>query len=86
MSRRLYRIVSVVVGVTAGMMARAILRRVWHGITGDNGAPEPNDRDASWAAVVAGAALDGALVAALRATIDRAGALGVAKATGSWPD
>jgi hypothetical protein len=86
MSKLTYRLLSAAVGIAGGIVVRALFNRVWHGITGSDGKPEPNDRTAGWSAVIVGAALEGALFAAVRATIDRAGAFGVAKATGTWPD
>ena len=86
MSRVSYRLVTAVVGIGGGLIARSLFSRVWHGFTGEEGRPEPNDRTAGWAAVVLGAALEGALFAAVRAAVERAGAVGVARATGDWPD
>ena len=86
MSRLSYRLVSAVIGIGGGLVARSVFRRVWHGLTGEDGRPEPNDRTAGWGTVVLGAALEGALFAAVRAAVDRAGAVGVARATGPWPD
>ena len=86
MSRLSYRLVSTIIGIGGGLIARSLFHRVWHGLTGEDGKPEPTDRTAGWGAVVIGAALEGALFAAVRATVDRAGAVGVERATGSWPD
>jgi hypothetical protein len=74
------------IGIGGGLVARALFHRVWHGLTGEDGRPAPSDRTAGWGAVVIGAALEGALFAAVRAVVDRAGAAGVARVTGTWPD
>lgn len=86
MSKTAYRMFSAVVGIGGGMVARALFHRLWHGVTGEDRKPEPTDRAAGWAQIVMAAALEGALFAAVRVAVDRAGALSVARATGTWPD
>ena len=86
MSKLSYRLVSAIIGIGGGLIARSLFHRVWHGLTGEDDRPEPSDRTAGWGAVVIGAALEGALFASVRAAVDRAGAVGVARATGTWPD
>jgi hypothetical protein len=43
------------------------------------------DRNRSWSEILAAAAVEGAVFGAVKAAIDRAGATGFERATGTWP-
>ena len=55
-------------------------------MAGEDEAPEATAEEYSWAEVLAAAALQGAIFAVVKAAVDRGGAVGVRKLTGSWPD
>ncbi|MEU1586764.1 DUF4235 domain-containing protein [Micromonospora sp. NPDC005710] len=81
-----YRPVGVLLGLAAGTVAGAIFRQVWKVTAGDGEAPNATDEDRGWGEILAAAALQGAIFAVVRAAVDRGGAVGVRRMTGSWPD
>ncbi|WP_425488116.1 DUF4235 domain-containing protein [Micromonospora jinlongensis] len=86
MGRVAYRPVGVLLGIAAGTVAGAIFRQVWKVTAGDGEAPNATDEDRRWGEILAAAALQGAIFAVVRAAVDRGGAVGVRRMTGSWPD
>ncbi|MEU9506263.1 DUF4235 domain-containing protein [Micromonospora sp. NPDC048170] len=81
-----YKPVGVLMGIAAGTIAGAIFRQVWKATAGDGDAPSATDEDRGWGEILAAAALQGAIFAVVRAAVDRGGAVGVRRITGSWPD
>ncbi|MBM0228951.1 MULTISPECIES: DUF4235 domain-containing protein [Micromonospora] len=81
-----YKPVGVLLGLAAGTVAGVIFRQVWKVTAGDGEAPSATDEDRGWGEILAAAALQGAIFAAVRAAVDRGGAVGVRRLTGSWPD
>jgi hypothetical protein len=81
-----YKPVGLVLGVGAGMAAGLIFKQVWKAVRNDDEAPDATDEGRGWAEILAAAALQGAIFSVVRAAVDRAGAAGVRKATGQWPD
>ncbi|MCL7457047.1 DUF4235 domain-containing protein [Micromonospora echinofusca] len=81
-----YKPVGVLMGIAAGAVAGAIFRQVWKMTAGDGEAPSATDEDRGWGEVLAAAALQGAIFSVVRAAVDRGGAVGVRRFTGSWPD
>ncbi|MFI6128833.1 DUF4235 domain-containing protein [Micromonospora sp. NPDC051141] len=81
-----YKPVGVLLGLAAGTVAGMIFRQVWKLTAGDGDAPSATDEDRGWGEVLAAAALQGAIFAAVRAAVDRGGAVGVRRLTGHWPD
>ncbi|MFG2037080.1 DUF4235 domain-containing protein [Dactylosporangium sp. NPDC048998] len=82
MSKLLYKPFSIASSVAGGVAAGFVFRQVWKRLAGEEDAPEPTSRDYSWAEVLAAAALQGAIFAAVKAAIDRGGAAGVRRLTG----
>jgi len=81
-----YKPVGLLLGVTAGAVAGVVFKQVWRRIGGDDEAPHATDPDRGWAEVLLAAALQGAIFALTKAAVDRAGAVGVRRVTGYWPD
>jgi hypothetical protein len=81
-----YKPVGLLLGVAAGVIAGAIFKQVWRVASGDDDAPNATDEDRGWGEIVAAAALQGAIFAVVKALVDRGGAAGVRKLTGTWPD
>jgi len=83
----LYRPVGLVGGVLAGAIAGRITKVVWrkasHVETGDT--PKPLESEYSMRQVIAAAALQAAVFAAVKAAIDRGGARAFQRWTGEWP-
>ncbi len=80
-----YRPVGLVGGVLAGMLSGAVFKQVWKRVANEEDAPSALQSEYSMREVVLAAALQGAIFAATKAAIDRAGARGFTKLTGSWP-
>jgi predicted metal-dependent enzyme (double-stranded beta helix superfamily) len=80
-----YKPLSLLVGVLGGIVAGAVFKQVWKVVAGEEDAPQATDEDRSWGEVLTAAALQGAVFAFVKAAVDRAGAKGVQKLTGSWP-
>ena len=77
--------VSIMAGVLSGMLAGAIFKQVWKVAAGEEEAPTATDIRRGWPEVLTSAALQGAIFAVVKATVDRATAEGTRKLTGVWP-
>jgi hypothetical protein len=80
-----YKPVGLVLGIAAGTVSSAVFRQVWKRVSGTEHPPRATDQDTDWVEVLLAAALQGAIFALVRAAVDRAGAVGVQRATGDWP-
>lgn len=80
-----YKPVGLVLGALAGAVAGVAFKQAWRLIAGDDDAPDATDEDRGWLEVLTAAALQGAIFALVKAAVDRAGATGVRKITGTWP-
>lgn len=81
----LYKPFGLLFSVLGGILASMIFRKVWEAVTDEPDAPDSTDRDRSWSEVLMAAIVQGALFGGVKAAVDRAGATGFAKATGTWP-
>jgi hypothetical protein len=81
-----YRPFGMAASVLGGLAAGAIFRRLWRILSNEETAPTATDPERGWGEIVLAAALEGAVFGLVRAVIDRAGATGFARATGTWPD
>ena len=81
-----YKPVGILLGVGAGALAGAIFKQVWRLAAGDDDAPNATDEHRGWGEILAAAALQGAIFAVVKAAVDRGGAAGVRRVTGSWPN
>ena len=79
-----YKPFAIIVGLLAGILSKKAFEAVWAKLADDD-PRDPDDRDASWAEVVASAAVGGAIIKVVQALIRRGGAKGFERATGSWP-
>lgn len=80
-----YRPAGLLLGIAAGAVASVIFKQVWKLASGDDDAPDATDENRGWGEVVVAAALQGAIFAVVKALVDRAGATGVRRMTGTWP-
>lgn len=86
MVKVLYKPIAMALGILAGMLAGKVVSTVWTRVDGDNDIPpEPDQKETNWPMVLAGAALQGAVYAVVKAAVKRVGAQGVEKVTGTWP-
>ena len=86
MQKVAYKPVGLLLGMGAGAIAGLVFKEVWKLTAGDDDAPDAGDEDRGWGEVLAAAAIQGAIFAVVRAAVQRGGAVGVRKVTGSWPD
>lgn len=84
-ARVAYRPFGLLAGVFAGLVSGAVFKQVWKHVSGEDDAPDALQSEYRMREVVLAAALQGAIFAATKAAIDRAGARGFTKLTGSWP-
>ncbi len=80
-----YRPVGIVASIAAGAIASAVFKQIWKRVSGEDDAPDALQSEYRMREVVLAAALQGAIFAATKAAIDRAGARGFTKLTGNWP-
>jgi hypothetical protein len=80
-----YRPIGLIGGILAGTLSGIIFKQVWKHIADEDDAPSALQSEYPMREVVLAAALQGAIFAATKAAIDRAGAHGFTKLTGSWP-
>ena len=73
--RLLYKPLGLVLGAVAGAAAGAIFKRVWRLASGEDEAPSATDVDHTWVEIVAATAIQGAIFAAVKAAVDRGGAV-----------
>jgi hypothetical protein len=81
----LYKPFGILAGVLGGMLASKLFSKVWMKARNEKLAPQPTDEQRGWGEVAAAAVLQGAIYGGVKAIVDRAGATGYAKATGTWP-
>jgi Protein of unknown function (DUF4235) len=81
-----YKPFSLAFGVAGGIIAGQIFKRVWKRIAGAEEPPEATSQEYGWGQVLAAAAIQGAIFAAIKAAVDRASAEGVRKISGKWPE
>jgi NhaP-type Na+/H+ or K+/H+ antiporter len=80
-----YRPIGILAGVVAGAIASAIFKQIWRRAAHADEAPSALKSEYSLGSIVLAATIQGAIFAAVKAIIDRGGAKGFQKLTGSWP-
>ncbi|SDU88644.1 Protein of unknown function [Microlunatus sagamiharensis] len=80
-----YRPVGILTGIAAGAVAGAIFKQVWKRVARQDDAPDALQSEYTLARVIVAATIQGAIFAAVKATVDRLGAQGFQKLTGEWP-
>jgi hypothetical protein len=80
-ARILYKPVGLLLALLGSLLAGAVFKRVWPG----DDAPDAKDARKGWGEVIAAATVQGAVFGGVKAAVDRAGATGFSKVTGSWP-
>ena len=83
--KALYQPIGLLFSVLGGVVAGAVFKRMWRIVAGEDDAPDAKDRERGWGEIVTAAALQGAVFATVKAVVDRAGATGFERATGTWP-
>jgi hypothetical protein len=85
MTKLVYRLLSLSAAVLAGRAARTLFTTTWKLAANGDEAPKPTDARRGWREILLAAVLEGALLAAVQAVLDRAAARGTHKLTGTWP-
>ena len=85
MRKMQYKALGLLVGVLGGMLASAIVGRVWKLTPGHDEAPEAIDTRRSWTEILTAAALQGAIFAVIRAAVERATAASAETLAGDEP-
>jgi hypothetical protein len=85
LTKVVYRPVGMALGTAGGLLAGAVFKRTWMLLGHDDDAPDPLDEDRRMREILLAAALQGAIFAVVRASVDRAGANATRRLTGSWP-
>ena len=80
-----YRPVGMLTSIAAGSIASALFRVLWRRIAHEDEAPQALQSENTLGKILLAAALEGAIFAVVRALIDRGGARGYQKITGTWP-
>ena len=80
-----YRPIGLLGGILAGSLSGIAFKQVWKLIAKEEDAPGALQSEYRMWEVVLAAAIQGAIFAATKAAIDRAGARGFTKLTGAWP-
>ncbi len=80
-----YRPVGILASVAAGAIASAVFKQIWKRVADAEDAPQALESEYPMRQVVLAAALQGAIFAATKAAIERAGARTFTKLTGTWP-
>ena len=80
-----YRPVGILAGVAAGAISGVIFKQVWKRVARQDDAPDALQSEYTLPRVIVAATIQGAIFAAVKATVDRLGAQGFQKLTGEWP-
>ncbi|MET9926060.1 MULTISPECIES: DUF4235 domain-containing protein [unclassified Streptomyces] len=84
-SKIAYRPVGLALGAVSGMIAGAAFKKAWKLIEGEGDAPDALDEDRPWRQILLAAAVQGAIFAVVKATVERSGAQATRRVTGTWP-
>lgn len=80
-----YKVLSLLFGVLGGVIAGAVFKQVWKVVGREEDAPKATDEERTWREVLPAAALQGAIFALVKAVVNRSGAAGFRRVTGTWP-
>lgn len=80
----LFKPIGLIVGFLSGMLARQLFNKLW-GVISDEEPPEPTTRDTTVPQLLFATAMQGAILAVVRAFVGRGLAHGWAGITGVWP-
>lgn len=85
MGTKLYKIFSLVVTILAPVVSNKLLAKAWPKAAHEESAPAASDEDRRMREILTAAFLQGAIAAVIKASMNRGGAKGIRKMTGSWP-
>jgi len=85
LAKALYKPLSMTFGLLSGLVAGMLFKRVWKAVAHEDVPPTATEESRRWREVLPAAALEGAIVAVVKAAVGRGGASGVRRLTGTWP-
>jgi Protein of unknown function (DUF4235) len=80
-----YRPIGLAGGLLAGLISGVVFKQIWKKVADRDDAPSALQSEYRMREVIIAAAIQGAIFAATKAAIDRAGARVFTRVTGSWP-
>jgi Protein of unknown function (DUF4235) len=84
MTKVVFTPISVLSGLLAGLLASKLFEFLW-GRFANEEAPEPDQREIAWPALIVAMLLEGAIFRLVRGLVDRGTRVAFVRATGSWP-
>lgn len=87
-SKLAYKPMGFALGAVSGMIASAVFKQTWKIVEGEGDAPDALDaldEDRPWRQILLAAAVQGAIFAVVKATVERSGAQATRRVTGTWP-
>ena len=85
MAKLLYAPFGIISGMLGGLIASQVFKQVWKRISDEADPPKPRQSEYGWRELLPAAALQGAIFTVVKTAIDRGGAKGFQKLTGTWP-
>ena len=80
-----YRPIGMLASLAAGSVAGAIFKQIWRRVADEDDAPDALHSEHSLRSVLLAAVIQGVIFAVVKALIERGGAKGFERLTGSWP-
>lgn len=80
----IYKPFGIILGILAGLLGKRLFDFAWTKLD-DEEPPEPTTKEATWARVLAAAAVQGVIFRVTRVVVNRYGAKGWYHLTGTWP-
>ncbi|GAA2652645.1 MULTISPECIES: DUF4235 domain-containing protein [Streptomyces] len=80
-----YKPLGLLLGAASGMVAGAAFRQAWKIIEGEGDAPDATDEDRTWRQILLAAAIQGAIFAVVKASVERSGAVAIRRLGGGRP-
>jgi Protein of unknown function (DUF4235) len=84
MAKAVFTPISLVSGLLAGLIASKLFEFIWARFA-DEEAPEPDQREIAWPALIVAMTMEGAIFRLVRGLVDRGARVAFVRATGSWP-
>ena len=84
MSKLLFKPVSIVTGIVAGLVGKRLFSGIWR-VVDDERPPKPDERPAPLGKLVLALALEGALFRLVKGLAENGSRRAFSRVTGSWP-
>jgi hypothetical protein len=84
-AKLLYAPFGILSGILGGLIASTIFKQIWKRVSDEPDPPKARQSDYGWKELLPAAALQGAIFTVVKTVVDRGGARGFQKLTGTWP-